>query len=219
MDSTIEKRAFSTHGTSTSTLYRRVTEILSRRTSLSRNRILDLGCGTAELRNYVAPLFKEYVGADLVRHQNLPPDVEFCQINLDSEPFALPSESFDAVVGIEVIEHLENPRLLVREMCRLCKKGGIIVITTPNQLSLLSKGTLLLKNEFNAFRNSSYPAHITALLEVDLLRISRECGLVETQIDYSQEGRIPFTSLHFPKWISHLLDRQFSDQVILSGIK
>jgi hypothetical protein len=51
-----------------------------------------------------------------------------------------------------------------------------VVITTPNQESLLSKLTLLLLNEFNAFRAGSYPAHLTALLEVDRRRIAAECG-------------------------------------------
>ncbi len=53
-----------------------------------------------------------------------------------------------------------------------------MIVTTPNQLSLLSKLTLVLKNEFNAFQAGSYPAHLTALLEADLRRIGVECGWV-----------------------------------------
>ena len=45
-------------------------------------------------------------------------------------------------------------------------------MTTPNQLSLLSKMTLLFRGQFNAFQEGPglYPAHRTALLEIDLLR-------------------------------------------------
>lgn len=75
------------------------------------------------------------------------------------------------------IEHLENPRAFIRVLVRLTKPGGWVFVTTPNQLSLLSQMTLMLKNQFNAFQEapSLYPAHITALLEIDLIRITTEC--------------------------------------------
>ena len=34
------------------------------------------------------------------------------------------------------------------------------LVTTPNQLSLLSRATLLARGEHNAFRDGSYPAHM-----------------------------------------------------------
>ena len=76
------------------------------------------------------------------------------------------------------------------------------MVTTPNQLSLLSKLTLVLKNQFNAFQDSSYPAHLTALLEIDLRRIATECGLADVAIAYSQQGRIPGTARHYPSVFS-----------------
>jgi hypothetical protein len=91
-----------------------------------------------------------------------------------------------------------------------------VVVTTPNQLSLLSKLTLVVKNQFNAFteRPGSYPAHITALLEVDLVRIARECGLVEVGIRYTDSGRIPGTARHWPRPLG---GRAFSDNVLLEA--
>ena len=90
------------------------------------------------------------------------------------------------------------------------------MVTTPNQLSLLSKLTLLIKNEFNAFQESPgcYPAHITALLEIDLIRIFQECGLTNIKIDYSNQGRIPFTSMN---WHKSFYGRAFSDNLICIG--
>ena len=79
----------------------------------------------------------------------------------------------DVVAAVEVVEHLENPRAFCRELARIVKPGGWVVVTTPNQLSLLSLLTLVVKQRFSAFQDVSYPAHITALLETDLRRIAR----------------------------------------------
>ena len=65
----------------------------------------------------------------------------------------LASGSADVVVAVETIEHLENPRAFMRELVRLTKSGGAVIVTTPNQLSLLSKMKLVLKNRFNAFQD------------------------------------------------------------------
>jgi 2-polyprenyl-3-methyl-5-hydroxy-6-metoxy-1,4-benzoquinol methylase len=43
------------------------------------------------------------------------------------------------VVSIETIEHLENPRALFRELVRALRPRGLLLVTTPNQLSVLSK--------------------------------------------------------------------------------
>lgn len=40
------------------------------------------------------------------------------------------NNSFDVVGAGEVIEHMEDPSLLVKEMVRVCKKGGQVIIGT-----------------------------------------------------------------------------------------
>ncbi|MFL5539247.1 MAG: SAM-dependent methyltransferase, partial [Longimicrobiaceae bacterium] len=97
--------------------------------------------------------------------------------------------------------------------------GGWVIVTTPNQLSLLSRATLLAKGEHNAFQGASYPAHITALLEVDLRRIAAECGLADLSVAYSRSGRLVFTGTHYPQWMSRLWPRGLSDNVLLAARK
>src|SRR5207237_1346479 len=85
------------------------------------------------------------------------------------------------------------------------RPGGWVVVTTPNQLSVLSLLTLLVKGRFSAFQDAAYPAHRTALLEIDLRRILDECGLREIAVPYTCCGRLPLTSLHYPGAIVHAL--------------
>lgn len=181
--------------------------------------LLDVGCGKGLLWSYIRNRFNQYVGADVVRHEGLPEDAIFHRIDLDSGRVPLADDFADVVVAVETIEHLENPRAFARELTRLCKPGGWILITTPNQVSILSKLTLLVKNSFNAFTDSSYPAHITALLELDLRRIATECGWQDTTIRFTEDGRIPGTSRHWPRWISRRFPRAMSDNICLSGRK
>lgn len=183
--------------------------------------LVDVGCGGGDLAAHVRDLAGEYVGCDLIRYENFPEGqaARFVQCDLNGA-IALGDACADCVVSIETIEHLENPRAFVRELARIAKPGAPIVLTTPNQLSLLSKLTLIVKGEFNAFQEAPglYPSHITALVERDLLRIATECGLETPLIRYTDSGRIPFTSRHYPAWL-WFRGRAFSDNVLLAARK
>ena len=182
--------------------------------------LVDVGCGSGRLWSFVSDRVDRYLGVDVIRYEVLPDAIEFIPFDLDSGKVSLADGSADLVCAIEVIEHLENPRAFVRELVRLAKPGGVVIVTTPNQLSLLSKLTLILKNQFNAFQDAPglYPAHITALLEIDLIRIFTESGLTDIQINYSNVGRMPFTPWHWPKSLG-LGDRTFSDNLLCIGQK
>jgi hypothetical protein len=107
----------------------------------------------------------------------------------------------------------------MRELTRLAKPGAWLIVTTPNQLSLASLATLAVKHRFSYFQDVHYPAHLTALLEVDLMRIAGECGLDDARIEYTASGRVPFTARHYPKFASRAFPRALSDNVLLAARK
>jgi SAM-dependent methyltransferase len=209
----VEARARLSLGTSAEPIYRTVAGLLSERQVSGV--LVDVGCGTGNLRRAVGPRFARYIGADVVRYDGFPADGEFHSIDTVTGRVQLGDHAGDVVAAVETIEHVENPRAFARELTRLCRPGRWIVITTPNQLSLLSKLTLVLRHEFNAFRAGSYPAHLTALLEVDLRRIAGECAWTDVTIRYTGDGRLPGTSAHYPRWLSRLFPRALSDNVAL----
>jgi len=213
----VEVRARQSEGSSGDAIYQMVARCLQQHRATGM--LLDVGCGTGKLWRFVNDDFDAYVGADLLRYRDFPPDGHFIPVDLDHQHIALADGAADVVTAVETIEHVENPRAFFRELARLLRPGGWLVITTPNQLSLLSKLTLLLKNQFNAFQDSDYPAHLTALLEIDLKRMAAECGLEKIQIDYSGQGRLVLTSRHYPPGLSRRWPRAFSDNVLLMGRK
>jgi 2-polyprenyl-3-methyl-5-hydroxy-6-metoxy-1,4-benzoquinol methylase len=213
---TVEARARQTRGESSDAIYRAIVQALSRR-DIWGNVLLDVGCGAGRLWPFVCDRFARYVGVDVVRYDQFPREATFLQADLDGGLVPLPDRSADVVVAAETIEHLENPRAFVRELARVTKADGWIIVTTPNQLSLLSLITVLVKARFGAFQDVHYPAHLTALLPIDLQRMGEENGLTAIAIEYTADGRIPLTGRHYLPHLSHLLPRALSDNVLLLG--
>ena len=216
--SEVEARARQSHGTSDAAIYEMVINALSSR-GIAGGTLADVGCGAGQLWPFVQSRFERYIGVDVVRYEDFPAKAEFTQVDLDTGKAELAEGSADVVAAVETIEHLENPRAFMRELVRLTRPDGWVVVTTPNQLSLLSLFTLAIKKRFSAFQDVHYPAHLTALLEVDLKRIAKECGLVDVAVVFSCAGRIVLTPWHYPKFIARMLPRALSDNVLLIGRK
>jgi 2-polyprenyl-3-methyl-5-hydroxy-6-metoxy-1,4-benzoquinol methylase len=209
------ERARLSDGRSDDPVYHSVAKTLASRCAGSGT-LIDVGCGRGNLWKVTRKLFDRYLGVDLVEYPGFPDEGDFVTCNLEDYSIPLPDAVGDTAVALETIEHLDNPRAFMRELVRLVKPNGWIVVTTPNQLSLLSKMTLLLKNQFNAFQSTSYPAHRTALLEIDLIRIAAESGLSELTVEYTDRGRMPLSRKQWPRFCR---GRHFSDNVLIVARK
>lgn len=212
----LHARARRSLGASDEAIYRVVKAVVSARGS--GGVLADIGCGRGALWTHLRPSFSRCIGVDVVHYEGLDEDVEFRPADIERAPLPIENGAVNTAVALETIEHLENPRAFVRELARITRPGGLVVITTPNQRSLLSLLTLAITGEFSAFRESSYPAHRTALLEIDLRRIASECGIGDLRIDYTGRGRIPLSGWHYPIALSRTFPRALSDNVIVSGV-
>lgn len=215
VDPALDARARQTRGDSSDAIRALAVRALDRRGA--RGVVVDVGCGSGQLRAALGERATRYVGVDAVRHDGFPAGAQLLAADLDREPIPLPDASADAVVALETIEHLENPRRLIRELVRIVRPGGVVLVSTPNQRSLLSLLTLLTKGRFNAFQDADYPAHRTALLDVDLRRIADECGLADIEICFTHRGRLPLSAQHYPAWLSRRFPRALSDNVLLAA--
>jgi SAM-dependent methyltransferase len=102
------------------------------------SRILDAGAGTQRYRKfcthlqYVAQDIAEYDGrGDATGLQTGQFDFGKLDIVSDIAHIPEPDASFDAIMCIEVFEHLPDPLAAVREFARLLKPGGQLIITSP----------------------------------------------------------------------------------------
>jgi ubiquinone/menaquinone biosynthesis C-methylase UbiE len=109
-------------------------------------RVLDLGCGTADLAADLNGAGADVIAADVaqaaldrahIRH----PGLELRKLEIDGElPFA--DGSFDAVFSSEVIEHVADTARWLSEVRRVLAPGGRVLLTTPShgRLRLLLGG-------------------------------------------------------------------------------
>lgn len=102
-------------------------------------RVLDAPCGgTAALTLALQEQGFDAVGADVDPEAEARLGKAFARADLDAR-FPWADQSFDAALSTEGIEHLENHFSFLREMCRILKPGGILVLTTPNITALRSR--------------------------------------------------------------------------------
>lgn len=179
--------------------------------------LLDVGCGRSHLSPALRDQFDRYLGADILKYHGFPYDRSFHPIDLGAGQVELPGGVAEVVCAVETAEHMENPRVIARELTRLSKPGRRIVVTIPNHLIFLGKLTLITCNEFNAFRADICPVHFTALLEIDLGLIARERRWTDVEIDFTKFGRIPRMASQWPGWVTRLSPRRYSDNVLITG--
>ncbi|NQU83429.1 MAG: methyltransferase domain-containing protein [Parcubacteria group bacterium] len=114
--------------------------------------ILDVGCGTGLYTELFCMSRNRVTGLDLqefVDQTKIP--FKFVKGDVLKMPF--PDSSFDGVVSFDVIEHLSDDRLFLRECYRVLKKRGRLIIGTPNRyrisfflLSLLGRKPTFPRN-------------------------------------------------------------------------
>lgn len=92
--------------------------------------VLDVGCGEMPFRDAL-PEGVKYVGIDVPAATDFGmsgnPDI----VAFDGTHIPFPDESFDHVLCTEVLEHAADPEALVREMHRVLRRGGSILVTVP----------------------------------------------------------------------------------------
>lgn len=107
--------------------------------------VIDLGCGYhARFLHALLPKIANGVGVDLSVEQSTSPKLKTIAANLN-ETLPMMENTFDVAVSMANLEHLEHPQHLLKEVHRILKPGGKLLLTAP---TTCAKPVL----EFLAFR-------------------------------------------------------------------
>jgi ubiquinone/menaquinone biosynthesis C-methylase UbiE len=150
------KRHFTELGARWSTLYAPATPIGHGLTArlrccadllgdLTGKRLLDLGCGTGALVPLIRSTLLEYDGIDVaptmvaaardrLRTLDLGPQFRVREGDVESVPF--PAESFDAVVALGLLGHVDDPGRVIREALRVARPDALLIVSTERLTSV-----------------------------------------------------------------------------------
>jgi SAM-dependent methyltransferase len=101
-------------------LYRDLRRVLPEATG----RVLDVGCGDKPYARWLVNA-REHIGLDVYRGPAVDVVVE------PNQPWPFPQESFDALLCTQVLEHVADFDHVIREMRRVLKPAGLLVVSVP----------------------------------------------------------------------------------------
>jgi SAM-dependent methyltransferase len=118
--------------------------VLRRYVTPNANRILDVGCG-AGATSLVLNEFGEVLGVDAGALATKAARDRGLQVaNMDATRLAARDGMFDVAVALDVLEHLDNDLGAARELLRVLRPGGLLLVTVPAYQSLWSSHDVAL---------------------------------------------------------------------------
>ncbi len=158
-----------------------------------KKRILNVGCGDETYGTHFVDLY--------------PSRKEVIKCNVDEEKLPFPNNYFDIVYSRNLLEHLKNPWFALKEMKRVLKKGGRLILITDNAsyyLFHLSKSySAHYHNYIERGKEDKHymlftTKHLENFIELLSLKLIKICLLTQ----YNPERKNPI--IKFPEWKSKL---------------
>jgi len=150
-------------------------------------RLLDLGCGAGRIPAAAQEAGWEAIGLEV-------DEKAFAYTaklwNLDIRPVVLaeagfPKNSFDWVRARYVLEHLADPAMILKEVLRVLKPGGIFTIDVPNQEGFFSRLRIIRgqgKGMGQVYGYLDPPLHVIGYSPRTMKRLLERCGF---EVPYS----------------------------------
>ena len=173
-----------------------------------RNKIVaDVGCGAGSFIDHIAGLASKVIAIEPTKmyHDSLT-DRGYQVFSYANEAKTKFNNSVDITVSFQVIEHVENPIQFLKEIYLLLKKGGKLILATPNHDDILMK---LLPQSFPSFFYRR--AHRWYFDEESLLYCLKQSGFKNIDVRHKHTFGISNT-------LAWLRDKKPQGNIQLSGI-
>jgi 2-polyprenyl-3-methyl-5-hydroxy-6-metoxy-1,4-benzoquinol methylase len=180
----------SPHGGELAKMQRRAAQCLRllARHSPRPGSLLDVGCS--------AGFFLEQAQAAGWRVEGLEPNPATAQAaaarlgcQVCNEPLeegaALPAQGLDAVTAWDVIEHLREPRLLLKQAWQALKPGGLLGLSTPNHRGLFPRLSLAAAGLAGVWPHPTPPWHLYQFSERGLKRLLGQEGFKVLSVEHA----------------------------------
>ncbi len=93
-----------------------------------RGELLDIGCGDKPYEDVIGPRVTRYVGLE---HEGTVHARDKVDVWGDATELPFPDGEFETVVSFHVLEHTEEPAVVLREAFRVLRPGGHLLLAVP----------------------------------------------------------------------------------------
>ena len=140
--------------------------------------ILDLGCGYRGELLMSIPRARRRVGIDLSIASDT--ELELIEGRVDmSLPF--PDKTFEIVTALAIIEHVDNPEMMLSEIQRVLQPGGKVLVTTP---ALVGKLPLEILARLGLISREEIMDHKRYYTRETLQRAMEQAGLKQVRVNH-----------------------------------
>lgn len=156
-------------------------------------RLLDVGCGNGVVAGLGMSRFGGVYGCDLAEqalHEAARRGVRSVCADLNVGALPYHDDAFDCVTCLEVIEHVVDPSRLLRELHRVLRPKGQLLLTTPNIRYFRNILTLIVKGEFPHTTTDTFVwggGHLHYFTRKDLAHLFGEAGFARWQFGINPE--------------------------------
>lgn len=136
----------------------RIKELLIRKNG---GKLLEVGCGEGNFLKEAERYF-DVTGIDISEYAiNKAKKILGNKVSVGNiERINLQSNYYDAIAAFNLLEHLENPKDVIKKLYSVLKKGGILMGSVPNNFGVVGKSATLISNIIDRTHCSTYPPHV-----------------------------------------------------------
>ena len=157
-------------------------------------RVLDIGCGNGSLSKIAESKFQEVHGCDIaltaLQEARIRGMRTIC-VDLNTIiPLPYQDESFDAITCLEVLEHVLDPFNLLKDLHRVLRPKGQVLLTTPNIRYFRNLCKLIFEGKFPHTTTDSFVwggGHVHYFTRKDLAFLLQKAGFERIEFHLNQE--------------------------------
>jgi ubiquinone/menaquinone biosynthesis C-methylase UbiE len=156
-------------------------------------KVLDLGCGfDGKFLQSIEKKISSGFGIDLSVSKSVESQkISLLEYNIN-QPLPFAENEFDTVVSLANLEHLENPEQCLREIYRVLKPGGKLLLTAPSKAA---KPILELLSFLGLVSAQEIKDHKHYFDKKILVKMVKEAGFSQISHQYFQMGMNNFLSV------------------------
>lgn len=141
------------------------------------NKLLDIGSGAGSLLNAATELGWQTYGLEVskpaVEHTR---SLGFDTFHGELNDARFPDNEFDVITASEILEHVADPRSLLKEAARILRPGGLVWVTTPSSSGLSYR---LLKTKWSMVEP---PEHLHLFSHKAIFEMFKNAGFSHIRI-------------------------------------